>query len=141
MGRGGSIIGAIAEILGAIAEEQIIEEGLEEAIETMRGMGLNKGQESILEDRIIPDFEFRASVVPAGEDWPNVSAYPYQDFMSETVEAGNSIMTAAYRAAKVADFISDWGDNQNQSSGFGGIIDVVEDGIEAANQSVAATRF
>lgn len=78
-----------------MSPEAIIAAGLENAISTMRTMIVNEGQESVLTNIIIPKFEQNAKATPS-EGWEFVSASPYESFMSETVEAGNQIMLAAY---------------------------------------------
>lgn len=78
-----------------MSPEAIIAAGLQNAIATMRIMIVNEGQESVLTNTIIPKFEQNAEASPE-EGWTFVSASPYESFMSETVEAGNQIMLAAY---------------------------------------------
>jgi hypothetical protein len=91
----------------------------------------NEGQATVLESNFIEEFETRAEVVEAPNPWPHVSASPYEDFMSEIIEAGNQIMERAYELAAVADQISDWGDQQNTSGGVGGLLDSLEDVFES----------
>jgi hypothetical protein len=129
-----AVIGIIAEVAGAYYEEELIEQGLEEAIETMESMIGNEGQQSVLETYIIPEFELKASRIKAPNDWPGVDPYPYQDFMGEIVEAGNQIMDDAYQEAAIADQIGDWGDQQNRGRGLGGILDFLEDVGEGATE-------
>jgi hypothetical protein len=143
MARGGaSIVAAFIEIAAEEIKYEIIEEGFQEAISVMESMVVNEGQETVLSGQIIPDFELRFQVVPPGEDWPWVSASPYEDFMSEITEAGNSIMARAYFLAKITDFIGDQADQENQGGrGAGSFIDVAEDGLNAAFEAAAGARF
>lgn len=143
MARGGrsSLASAIIEIVAEELKQEIINEGYEEAISVMESMVVNEGQEAVLSGQIIPDFEIRKDSVPAGEDWPWVSASPYEDFMSEITEAGNSIMARAYFLAKITDFVGDQADQDNQSGDFGGIIDAAEDGLDASFSAAASVRF
>jgi hypothetical protein len=143
LARGGrsSLASAIIEIVAEELKQEIINEGYEEAISVMESMVVNEGQEAVLSGQIIPDFEIRKDSVPAGEDWPWVSASPYEDFMSEITEAGNSIMARAYFLAKITDFVGDQADQDNQSGDFGGIIDAAEDGLDASFSAAASVRF
>jgi hypothetical protein len=141
-GRGaGGLLAAFVEIAAEELKQEIIDEGYEEAISVMESMVVNEGQEAVLSGQIIPDFEIRKDSVPAGEDWPWVSASPYEDFMSEITEAGNSIMARAYFLAKITDFVGDQADQENQSRGVGGYIDVAEDGLDASFAAAASVRF
>jgi hypothetical protein len=79
----------------------IIESALNEAIAVMQGMIVNEGQETVLNDTFIPNFEKNAQADPS-DGWQPVDPQPYQSFMSETVEAGNQIMEQAYMTAKIA---------------------------------------
>ena len=77
----------------------IIQLALSEAISVMKGMIVNEGQSTVLNDTFIPIFERNAQAEPQN-GWESVDPQPYQSFMSETVEAGNQIMQQAYIEAK-----------------------------------------
>lgn len=79
----------------SLSPQAIIANGLADAISTMNAMIVNEGQKSVLDNTIIPKFRDNAQASPE-EGWDPVSARPYESFMSETVEAGNQIMYAAY---------------------------------------------
>ena len=77
---------------------EIIATALQEAISTMSSMIVNEGQQSVLTETFIPNFQSNASASPE-QGWTPVNCNPYCSFMSETVEAGNQIMEEAYRLA------------------------------------------
>jgi hypothetical protein len=79
--------------------KQVIEQGLQEALETMESMCANEGQFSVFESTIAPEFESAAQAGPT-DGWSGVDAGPYSDFMGEICEAGNQIMEAAYDYAQ-----------------------------------------
>jgi len=78
--------------------DEIIEEGLQEALGTMESMVANEGQASVFESYVAPEFESAASTPPT-EGWPSVDIGAYMDFMGEIVEAGNQIMEFTYNYA------------------------------------------
>lgn len=78
--------------------DEIIEEGLQEALGTMESMIGNAGQDSVFQSYVAPEFEAAASTPPT-EGWPSVDIGEYMDFMGEIVEAGNQIMEATYEYA------------------------------------------
>lgn len=80
--------------------KEVINEGLQEALDTMEGMCANEGQTTVLESYIKPDFESAAGSNGPTEGWPGVDAGAYSDFMGEITEAGNQIMEAAYEYAQ-----------------------------------------
>lgn len=75
--------------------DEIIEEGLQEALGTMESMVANEGQAAIFESYVAPEFE-SAATAPPTEGWQSVDIGEYMDFMGEIVEAGNQIMEATY---------------------------------------------
>lgn len=79
--------------------QQIIESALLRAKETMKSMCANEGQTSVIINSIIPDFELNAYASPE-EGWQDVDAGEYMTFVGQIVEAGNSIMKAAYTIAR-----------------------------------------
>lgn len=91
--------GAFLDVVSGIIAEEIVQAALAEAISVMRNLGLNEGQTSILNNTLIPKFEAN-SLLPIENGWEWVSASPYEDFMSETVEAGNIIMEEAFNLAQ-----------------------------------------
>jgi len=89
----------ILNILQDIANvDEIIQEGLDEALGTMESMIGNEGQGTIYESYVAPEFESAASASPQ-EGWPGIDIGEYMDFMGEIVEAGNQIMEATYAYA------------------------------------------
>jgi hypothetical protein len=78
----------------------VIEEGLQEALDTMEGMCANEGQLAVFESFLAPEFEAAAGSNSPTEGWSGVDAGPYSDFMGEIAEAGNQIMEAAYDYAQ-----------------------------------------
>lgn len=75
--------------------DEIIQEGLQEALGTMESMIGNEGQGAIFESYVAPEFESAAGASPM-EGWPSVDIGDYMDFMGEIVEAGNQIMEGTY---------------------------------------------
>jgi hypothetical protein len=92
------------DLLGIIEDignsKEVINEGLQEALDTMEGMCANEGQITVFESYLSPDFEREAAANSPTEGWPGVDAGPYSDFMGEIAEAGNQIMEAAYEYAQ-----------------------------------------
>lgn len=78
--------------------DEIIQEGLQEALGTMESMISNEGQSAIFESYVAPEFESAATASPE-EGWPSVDVGEYMDFMGEIVEAGNQIMEFTYEYA------------------------------------------
>lgn len=86
----------ILNIIQDIANvDEIIEEGLQEALETMESMIGNAGQDSVFQSYVAPEFEAAAGTPPT-QGWPSVDIGEYMDFMGEIVEAGNQIMEFTY---------------------------------------------
>jgi len=80
--------------------KQVIEEGLQQALDEMEGMCANEGQSTVFEGYLAPEFEAAAASNGPAEGWSGVDAGPYSDFMGEIAEAGNQIMEAAYDYAQ-----------------------------------------
>jgi endo-1,4-beta-D-glucanase Y len=80
---------------------EIIEEGFLEAISTMKIMPGNAGQQTIIEDIVIPAFLSRVPQTKPGDDWiyVTIDSY-YQQAVSEIIEAGNQIMDEACKEAQ-----------------------------------------
>ena len=91
-----SFIDDIKDIYDA---KEIIDEGLQEALDTMQSMIVNEGQTSVFESTITPAFESAAKASPE-DGWETVTGDPYSDFMGEICETGNQIMEAAYEYAQ-----------------------------------------
>jgi hypothetical protein len=111
MGRGGinPLVRLFIEFAGEEIAEDIINAGLEEALNTMQFMVGNEGQQSIFESIFTPEFENNADEALNNEDyeWQDVECDPYCDFMGEIVEAGNSILQSACLYARIVETISD----------------------------------
>lgn len=82
--------------------QEIIEIAYEEAKNVMESMIVNPGQETVLQDYFLPEFENQIILVEPPDTWTDISCKPYCSFMSETVEAGNQIMRQGYSAARKA---------------------------------------
>ena len=78
--------------------DEIIQEGLDEALSVMESMVSNEGQASVFESYVAPEFESAAGGSPT-QGWQQVDIGEYMDFMGEIVEAGNQIMEATYEYA------------------------------------------
>jgi hypothetical protein len=91
-----SFIDDIKDIYDA---QEIINEGLQAALDTMESMISNEGQRSVFDSAIAPAFEDAAQASPE-DGWDTVSADPYSDFMGEICEAGNQIMEESYEYAQ-----------------------------------------
>lgn len=86
----------ILNIMQDIANvDEIIEEGLDEALSVMESMIGNEGQAAVFESYVAPEFESAAGGSPT-EGWQAIDIGEYMDFMGEIVEAGNQIMEATY---------------------------------------------
>ncbi len=94
-----SLFSFIDDIKDAADAQEVISQGLEEALDTMENMLSNEGQISIFGSNFAPEFESNAQASPE-DGWESVSAEPYSDFMGEIVEAGNQVMEAAYQYAQ-----------------------------------------
>ena len=75
--------------------QEIIKNGLEEALTTMKNMIGNEGQTVVYEKYVIPAFEENAKA-SVYDGWFDVDIGDYMDFMGEIVAEGNSIMQDAY---------------------------------------------
>ena len=88
--------------------QEIIKEGLAEALATMEYMCVNEGQTSVYETQVVPAFTENAQASP-DDGWEDVDIGGYMDFMGEIVEEGNSTMQFAYEeaadAAEIEDFV------------------------------------
>lgn len=89
----------IAINLAAKSEaQQIIKEGLAEALYTMENMCGNPGQTSVYENHVAP--AFKENLGPIEDGWEDVDIGDYMDFMGEIVGEGNDIMSNAYDEAQ-----------------------------------------
>ncbi|NBQ17814.1 hypothetical protein EBU24_05860 [bacterium] len=77
---------------------EVVNEGFQEALDTMEGMIGNAGQQTVYNDYVVPAFEDAKG--PIEEGWPGVDIGEYMDFMGEIVEEGNNIMSDAYDQAQ-----------------------------------------
>lgn len=104
--KGNSRLGVrAAEILEEIAElrqqaADIIESAYYEAMDTMFGMTVNPGQETVFFNYIIPDFADALVDSSPEDDWPDVDIGEYMSFMGEIVNEGNQIMSQAFTLAQ-----------------------------------------
>lgn len=78
--------------------KEIIQSGLEDALDTMDGMLGNPGQETVYKDYVI--LAFRSNISPVEEGWEEVELDNYMDFMGEIIAEGNAIMDDAYSYAQ-----------------------------------------
>lgn len=76
--------------------EAILLDAFLEAIYTMLTMVGNPGQQTVMEDTVIPEFEKTFATSKPAEGWPGVDIGEYMAFMGEIVEEGNAIMESAY---------------------------------------------
>lgn len=95
----GDIVGGAIAIASDLSAKQIISEALQEALDTMESMIVNPGQETVYNDYIKDQFQ-QNSKAPVDDGWEDADAGDYSDFMSEIVEAGNTIMQDAYDYAQ-----------------------------------------
>jgi len=91
----GSVFEAAIDITEA---RELVNEGFQEALDTMEGMVGNAGQQTVFNDYVVPAFEDAKGPIENG--WTDVDIGEYMDFMGEIVEEGNSIMSDAYDQAQ-----------------------------------------
>jgi len=80
--------------------QEIIQQGLEEALATMKDMCANEGQLSVYDSQVVDAFTENAQAT-VDEGWQDVDIGGYMDFMGQIVEEGNSIMQNAYEQAAI----------------------------------------
>lgn len=109
MSRLNPIVRLFIELAGEEIAEEILADGLDQAITTMEGMCANEGQTSVLTSYIIPEFENNTEEAQNNEDYEfqDVTAGDFSDFMGEIVEEGNSIMQTASLYARLVEAASD----------------------------------
>lgn len=104
------------QIVESIGNE-IIGAAFDDALSTMESMCVNAGQEAVFMDYVVPGFEDALASSSADSGWDAVDIGEYMDFMGEIVEAGNSIMGAAYEA--LAELGSDGDFSEDEAAEMG----------------------
>lgn len=93
-----------SEIVEAIAELQqqasdVVEAAFYKAMDTMFGMTVNPGQETVFNQQVVPAFADTLVDRTPDDGWEDVNIGEYMAFMGEIVGVGNNIMEIAYEQA------------------------------------------
>lgn len=92
------LVSKAGEFIANQQAREIIREALNEALDTMKSMIGNEGQQSVYDNYVVPEFNENAQGdIEAG--WQEVDIGEYMEFMGEIVAEGNNIMQYAYEYA------------------------------------------
>lgn len=98
MGLASLFVQAVQSAIDISEARAVVQDGLSEALNTMSGMVVNPGQQTVYNDYVLPAFQ--ENIGPVEEGWTDVDIGEYMDFMGEIVEEGNEIMANAYDLAQ-----------------------------------------
>lgn len=89
---------AVGSAIDISEAREIVNEALQDALDTMEGMCGNEGQLTVFNDYVKPAFIENKGKIRDG--WNPVDIGEYMDFMGEIIDEGNNIMEQAYEEAE-----------------------------------------